>query len=152
MNFQGFDEYTYNSFENDLNTFSSQNESFLEYGTQHALTKQNSKGGCKESIEEDEESLYVDGNNESKVDDIDENNTKSTCIDFECRDIVDDEYNFPDVDGIDFTNHLNLLLELDDNNGNNSGIHHPGSECNCMNVESDGLKTPNNENIGKTVI
>lgn len=77
--------------------------------------------------EEEEESFYNENvNNDSKVDDADQNKTKSTCVEFEYKDILDESI-FPDIDSINYNNHYNLLFELDEDDH----IHHLGVECNC---------------------
>jgi hypothetical protein len=150
MNFDDYD-YQYDNLDDDFHTFNTQKSGFLEYGTHHALLKSNSnKISCKDKEDEQEESVFNEGNNESKVDDIDENNTKSTCIDFECRDITDDDFEYPDVDGINFSTHLNLLLELEeiDDGLEKSEIHHMGLECNCnLKHEDFCLQNNNNTNL-----
>ena len=89
--------------------------------------------------EEEEESFYNENvNNDSKADDDDQNKTKSTCVEFEYKDILDESF-FPDIDSINYNNHYDLLFDLDEDNH----IHHLGVECNC----ELNIITHNNQNL-----
>lgn len=78
--------------------------------------------GSKEVLSEESFSFAEQPmNNISKLDGIDEGNTKSTCIDFEFKDHfdIDDEFN-GDLSGIGYNQAIDKLLDLDEEMNNSS--------------------------------